>query len=421
MNKTIISYYSQTGQSKRIAKMLGSRLHADLAEIRTVRTYNDDMWIADEEAKAELRAGKLPELAGTLPDISGYDTIIIGGPVWAQTISNPLLSYMEQVDFSGKTVSSFWTFYDHDENYNSDMKKKAKNAKVIAGLKHTEENMMEFVTLNNGVKMPKLGFGVFQMTDIFEATKVIRDAISVGYRLIDTAAIYGNEEAVGKAVKESDIPRDEFFITTKLWYKDAGYEKTKAAFQSSLDKLQIEYVDLYLIHQPYGDYYGSWRAMAELYREGKIKALGVSNFYDDRLVDFCISNDVIPAVCQRETHPYNQQWLSQKWMEKYNVQLEAWAPLGRAGSGIFDEEILRDIAAAHDKTPAQVMLRWLMQRDIIAIPKSSHIERMRENMAIFDFSLTNEEMECMKQLDKLQGVDGLRHDDPRMIELLQSF
>lgn len=280
---------------------------------------------------------------------------------------------------------------------------------------------MEFVTLNNGVKMPKLGFGVFQMTDILEATKVIRDAISVGYRLIDTAAIYGNEEAVGKAVKESDIPRDEFFITTKLWYKDAGYEKTKSAFQTSLDKLQMEYVDLYLIHQPYGDYYGSWRAMAELYREGKIKALGVSNFYDDRLVDFCISNDVIPAVCQRETHPYNQQWLSQRWMEKYNVQLEAWAPLGRASSGIFDEEILRDIAPAHDKTPAQIMLRWLMQRDIIAIPKSSHIERMRENMAIFDFSLTNEEMECMKQLDKLQGVDGLRHGDPRMIELLQSF
>lgn len=280
---------------------------------------------------------------------------------------------------------------------------------------------METITLNNGIEMPKLGFGVFQMTDIAEATDVIRNAISVGYRSIDTAAIYGNEEAVGKAVNESGIARDEFFITTKLWYKDAGYEKTKAAFQTSLDKLQMEYVDLYLIHQPYGDYYGSWRAMVELYQQGKIRALGVSNFYDDRIIDFAISNEVIPAICQRETHPYNQQWDSQEWLKKYNIQLEAWAPLGRAGNGIFEEEILKAIAATHGKTPAQVMLRWLMQRDMIAIPKSSHVERMRENLDIFDFSLTDDEMEQIKQLDKQQGVDGIRHDDPKMIELLQSF
>lgn len=280
---------------------------------------------------------------------------------------------------------------------------------------------MEFVTLNNGVEMPKLGFGVFQMTDIDEAAQVIKNAISVGYRSIDTAAIYGNEEAVGRAVKESGIDRKEFFITTKLWYKDAGYEKTKAAFQTSLDKLQMDYVDLYLVHQPYGDYYGSWRAMVELYKEGKIRALGVSNFFDDRLVDFVVSNDVIPAICQRETHAFNQQWVSQEWMKKYNVQLEAWAPLGRASSGIFDEEILKNIAAAHKKTVAQVMLRWLLQRDIITIPKSSHVERMKENLDVFDFELSGQEMEEIKKLDKGQNVDGLRHDDPKMIELLESF
>ena len=280
---------------------------------------------------------------------------------------------------------------------------------------------MEFVTLNNGIKMPKLGFGVFQMADIEEATKVIKNAIRVGYRLIDTAAIYGNEEAVGNAIMESGIARDEFFITTKLWYKDAGYEKTKVAFQASLDKLQTQYVDLYLIHQPYGDYYGSWKAMVEIYKEGKIKALGVSNFYDDRLVDFAVSNEVIPAICQRETHPYNQQWISQEWAKKYNVQFEAWAPLGRASSGIFDEKILKGIASAHKKTSVQVMLRWLIQRNIIAIPKSSHIERMKENFDIFDFSLSNQEMDEIKKLDKGKEVDGLRHDDPKMIELLQSF
>lgn len=280
---------------------------------------------------------------------------------------------------------------------------------------------MEFVTLNNGIEMPKLGFGVFQMTDMDEATEVIKNAISVGYRSIDTAAIYGNEEAVGRAVKESGIDRKEFFITTKLWYKDAGYEKTKAAFQISLDKLQMDYVDLYLVHQPYGDYYGSWKAMVELYKEGKIRALGVSNFFDDRLVDFVVSNDVIPAICQRETHPYNQQWVSQEWAKKYNVQLEAWAPLGRASSGIFDEEILKNIATAHEKTVAQVMLRWLLQRDIITIPKSSHIERMKENLDVFDFNLSEQEMEEIKKLDRGQNVDGLRHDDPKMIELLESF
>lgn len=280
---------------------------------------------------------------------------------------------------------------------------------------------MEYITLNNEIKMPKIGFGVFQMTNLAEATEVIKDAISVGYRLIDTAAIYGNEEAVGKAIKESGISRNEFFITTKLWYKDAGYEKTKVAFQASLDKLQMDYVDLYLIHQPYGDYYGSWRAMVELYKEGKIRALGVSNFYDDRIIDFAMSNDVIPAICQRETHPYNQQWVSQDWLKKYNIQLEAWSPLGRASSGMLDEEILQNIAAKYEKTPAQVILRWLMQRDIVAIPKSNHIERMKENMEIFDFYLTDAEMEEIKTLDKNQNVDGLRHDDPKMIELLESF
>ena len=280
---------------------------------------------------------------------------------------------------------------------------------------------MEYVTLNNGVKMPKIGFGVFQMTNLGEATEVIKNAISVGYRSLDTASIYGNEEAVGRAVKESGIPRDDFFITTKLWYKDAGYEKTKVAFQLSLDKLQMDYVDLYLIHQPYGDYYGSWKAMVELYKEGKIKALGVSNFYDDRLVDFAIANDVIPAICQRETHPYNQQWTSQDWISKFKIQMEAWSPLGRASSGIFDEPVLKKIAETHEKTPAQVILRWLIQRNIITIPKSVNVERMKQNMDIFDFRLTEEEMKEIRTLEKGQPVDGLRHDDPKMIELLESF
>lgn len=280
---------------------------------------------------------------------------------------------------------------------------------------------MEYVTLNNGVKMPKIGFGVFQMTDMDEATEVIKNAISVGYRSLDTATIYGNEEAIGRAVKESGIPREDFFITTKLWYKDAGYTKTKEAFQLSLDKLQMEYVDLYLIHQPYGDYYGSWKAMVELYKEGKIKALGVSNFYDDRLVDFATANEVIPSICQRETHPYNQQWTSHEWISKYGIQMEAWAPLGRASSGIFDEPVLKKIAESHEKTPAQVILRWLIQRNIITIPKSVHLERMKQNIDIFDFRLTEEEMQAIKTLEKGQPVDGLRHDDPKMIELLESY
>jgi len=274
---------------------------------------------------------------------------------------------------------------------------------------------MQKVILNNGVEMPILGFGVFQIQDEKECEQAVYDAIMAGYRLIDTAASYLNEEAVGRAIKRSGVPREELFITTKLWVQDTGYERTKKAFEKSLERLQLDYLDLYLIHQPFGDVYGSWRAMEELYREGKIRAIGVSNFYPDRLTDFIIHNEVIPAVNQVETHVFNQQIESANLMEENNVQIESWGPFAEGKNNMFQNEILVSIAENYDKSVAQVVLRWLTQRGIVAIPKSVRKERIIENFNIFDFELSQEDMDKIATLDTKQSL-FFSHQDPEMVK-----
>jgi 2,5-diketo-D-gluconate reductase A len=278
---------------------------------------------------------------------------------------------------------------------------------------------MQTVTLNNGVRMPVLGFGVFQMTDLDQCERNVSDAIETGYRLLDTAASYGNEEAVGKAIQKSGIARHELFITTKLWVQDASYESAKQAFQRSLDKLRLDYLDLYLIHQPYGDVYGAWRAMQELYREGRIKAIGVSNFYPDRLMDFIVHNEVIPAVNQIETHPFHQQIETQKFLQENNVQIESWGPFAEGKNNIFRNDVLLSIARKHNKSVAQVIVRWLTQRGIVAIPKSIRKERMAENFNIFDFQLSAEDMNAIAALDSKQSA-FFDHRDPKMVKTLSA-
>lgn len=274
---------------------------------------------------------------------------------------------------------------------------------------------MQNVKLNNGVEMPVLGFGVFQIADQNECEQSVYDAISVGYRLIDTAASYLNEEAVGRAIKRSGVAREELFITTKLWVQDTGYEKTKKAFERSLARLQLDYLDLYLIHQPFGDVHGSWRAMEELYREGKIRAIGVSNFHEDRLIDLIIQNEVTPAVNQVETHPFNQQIENAKFMKENNVQIESWAPFAEGKNNLFQNEVLVSTAQKYNKSVAQVVLRWLTQREVVVIPKSVRKERIVENFNIFDFELTQQDMESIAALDTKQSL-FFSHRDPAMVK-----
>ncbi|GFE75501.1 aldo/keto reductase [Novosphingobium sp. TCA1] len=273
------------------------------------------------------------------------------------------------------------------------------------------------VTLNNGIEMPSLGFGVFQVPDLAECERSVRDAIDVGYRLLDTATSYGNEEAVGAAIKNHGIDRSELFVTTKLWIEDASYEGAKAAFERSINKLQLDYLDLWLIHQPYGDVYGAWRAMEELHREGRIRAIGVSNFYPDRLLDFVLHNRITPAVNQIEIHPFHQQDDAQKLLEEYKVQPEAWGPFAEGKNGLFSNEVLAAIGAKHGKTIAQVVLRWLNQRGIVAIPKSIRKERMAENFAIFDFTLDDDDVARIATLDQ-KASSFFDHRDPAMVKWL---
>ena len=276
---------------------------------------------------------------------------------------------------------------------------------------------MQKVKLNNGVEMPILGFGVFQVKDLDECERSVRDAIDVGYRLIDTAQSYGNEEAVGKAIKNSNVKREELFITTKLWIQSDGYEGAKKAFENSLKKLQLDYLDLYLIHQPFGDVYGEWKAMQELYKEGRVKAIGVSNFHPDRLIDLIIHNEIIPAVNQIETHPFHQQIETQKFLQENNVQIESWGPFAEGKNNLFHNELLLSIGKKYNKTVAQVVIRWLTQRGIVAIPKSVRKERMEENFAIFDFELSTEDMEAIKTLDT-NATLFFDHRDPNMVKWL---
>lgn len=276
---------------------------------------------------------------------------------------------------------------------------------------------MQEIILNNGIKMPILGFGVYQIKDLEECEQSVYEAVYAGYRLIDTASAYQNEEAVGKAIKKAGIPREELFVTTKLWIQDAGYENTKKAFEKSLKKLQLDYLDLYLIHQPFGDIYGAWRAMEELYSEGRIKAIGVSNFQPDRLMDLIIHNKITPAVNQIETHPFNQQIETQKFLQENKVQIESWGPFAEGRNDIFNNELLVSLAKRYNKTVAQVILRWLTQRGIVVIPKSVRKERIIENFNIFDFELSSEDMNAIALLDTKKSL-FFDHRNPEMVKWL---
>lgn len=276
---------------------------------------------------------------------------------------------------------------------------------------------MEYVTLNNGVKMPKLGFGVYQIRDAAQCEQAVKDAVSVGYRLIDTAASYGNEEAVGRAVKSCGVPREELFITTKLWISDTSYEGAKQGFQKSMERLGLDYLDLYLIHQPLNDYYGAWRAMEELYHEGKIRAIGVCSFYPDRLADLIAFNQVAPAVNQVEANVFFQQQASQDYMESKGVVMEGWAPFAEGKNQLFQNETLRAIGEKYNKSVAQVVLRWLLQRGVVCIPKSVKKERMEENIHVFDFSLSEEDMAAIRRLDTGKSC-FFDHRDAAVVENL---
>jgi 2,5-diketo-D-gluconate reductase A len=274
---------------------------------------------------------------------------------------------------------------------------------------------MQSITLNNGLKMPILGFGVFQIPDAAECERCVMNAIDTGYRLIDTAVSYMNEQAVGNAIKNSGIDRKDLFITTKLWVQDHGYENTKRSFQQSLNRLQTDYLDLYLIHQPYGDVHGSWRAMEELYEAGKVKAVGVANFQPDRLMDLIAFNRIPPAVNQIETHPFNQQIDAHAFLKENNVQLESWGPFAEGKNNIFQNEILVSIANKYNKSVAQIILRWLIQRGIVVIPKSVRKERMVENFNVFDFEINTDDIEKIKTLDTKTSL-FFDHRNPEIIK-----
>ena len=278
---------------------------------------------------------------------------------------------------------------------------------------------MEYVTLNNGVKMPKLGYGVFQVSDE-ECERCVLDAIALGYRSIDTAQSYGNEEAVGRAIRKCGVPRDQLFVTTKVWMSNAGDEAAKASIDRSLQRLQSEYIDLLLIHQPFGDYYGTYRAMEEAYEAGKVRAIGVSNFYPDRLIDLCQFARITPMVNQVETHVYHQQRAAHEYMKKYGVQHEAWGPFAEGKKGMFTDPVLTRIAQAHGKSAAQVALRFLLQSDVVVIPKSTHQTRMKENIDVFDFALSEEEMAAIQALDEGKSL-FFDHYDPATVEMLSQM
>ena len=279
---------------------------------------------------------------------------------------------------------------------------------------------MKNVKLSNGVEMPILGFGVYQIPDLKECERVVSEAIEVGYRSIDTAQVYGNEEAVGNAIKKSGIDRKEFFITTKVWISNSGYEKAKTSIDESLKKLQTDYIDLLLIHQPFGDYYGTYRAMQEYYKAGKLRAIGVSNFFPDRFVDFVHFVEIKPMVNQVETHVFNQQIIPQEIMKEYGTQIESWGPFAEGRNDFFNTPTLKEIGEKYGKSVAQVALRFLLQSDIVVIPKSVRKERMQENFNVFDFELTEEEMESIQDLDQEKSL-FFDHQDPETAEFFMTL
>ena len=275
---------------------------------------------------------------------------------------------------------------------------------------------MEYVTLNNGIKMPMLGYGVYQVTND-ECERCVRDALDVGYRSIDTAQAYGNEEAVGRGIKNSGVKRDDIFLTTKVWVSNGGYENAKKSIEESLKKLDTEYIDLLLIHQPFNDYYGTWRAMEEAYKIGYLRAIGVSNFYPDRLVDLCRFVEVTPAVNQVETHVFQQQKKAHEYMEKYEVQHESWGPFAEGRKDFFTNPTLTEIGAKYGKSAAQTALRFLIQSNVVVIPKSTHKERMEQNFDVFDFTLSAEDMAKIQALDEGESL-FFSHYDPATVEMI---
>lgn len=276
---------------------------------------------------------------------------------------------------------------------------------------------MQTVRLHNGVEMPILGFGVYQIENQDECEQAVYDALVAGYRSIDTASAYMNEVAVGKAIRRSGVPREEIFVTTKLWLQDAGYEKAQKAFEKSLKRLALDYLDLYLIHQPYGDVYGSWRAMEELHKMGKIRAIGVSNFQPDRLVDLIMHNEIVPTLNQVETNPFYQQVECARIMREYNVQIQSWAPFAEGKNNLFSNEVLVAIAQKYNKSVAQIVLRWLIQRDVVVIPKSVRKERIAENFNVFSFEIAQEDMDTIATLDTEKSC-FFSHTDPEMVKRL---
>jgi 2,5-diketo-D-gluconate reductase A len=276
------------------------------------------------------------------------------------------------------------------------------------------------VTLNDGNRMPQLGFGVFQIDDLAECERAVSDALSTGYRLLDTASSYGNEEAVGRAIAASGIARDDLFVTTKLWLEDAGQDATMRAVDRSLHRLGLDHVDLYLIHQPFGDYYGSWRAMEELHRQGVLRSIGVSNFFPDRLVDLIMHNEIPPAIDQVETHVFNQRVADQQVMQHYGVQIESWGPFAEGKNGFFSNPTLVAIAESHDKSVAQVALRWLLQRGVVVIPKSVRKDRMAQNLDVFGFELSPDELARIAALDLVTSM-FFDHRDPEQVARLNSL
>lgn len=278
---------------------------------------------------------------------------------------------------------------------------------------------MEYITLNNGVKMPLLGYGVYQISKE-ECEACVLDAIKVGYRLIDTAQSYFNEEAVGKAIEKCGVPREELFITTKIWISNYGYDKTRESVLNSMKKLKVDYLDLVLLHQPFSDYYGAYHALEDLYKEGKLRAIGISNFYPDRLSDICAFNEITPQINQVETNPFNQQIEAQENMIKNNVQIEAWAPFGEGRNDMFNNPILKEIANKYKKSVAQVILRWLTQRGVVALAKSVNLNRMKENFSIFDFNLSDDDMNAIKDLDTKNSL-FFNHQDPNTVDMFVEF
>lgn len=278
---------------------------------------------------------------------------------------------------------------------------------------------MEYVTLNNGVKMPKLGYGVYQ-TPLEDTERCVLEAIRTGYRSIDTAQAYGNEEGVGNALEKCGLPREDFFITTKVWISNAGYEKAKASIEESLKKLKMDYIDLLLIHQPFGDYYGTYRAMEEAYKEGKVRAIGISNFYPDRYLDIFRFSEIKPSVNQVETHIFQQQKVAKEYMKKYGTQIMSWGPFAEGKNDYFNTPVLKEIGAKYGKTVAQVALRFLLQSDVVVIPKSVHKNRMEENFNVFDFTLTAEDMEQIEVLDSGESL-FFSHYDPQTVEWFMSL